>query len=95
MTEKYVLIHGAWQGGWAWLPVAGAMSRERAGRLLAEGTVDMIVFGRWFISNPDLVERLRNDWPLNDPAPKSFYPNPDTAPEGDACGYIDYPPYRG
>ena len=27
MTENFVLVHGAWHGGWAWQPVA---SRLRA-----------------------------------------------------------------
>ncbi|NQE65365.1 alkene reductase [Caulobacter sp. RHG1] len=75
------------------LMVAGAMSRKRADRLLAEGVVDMIVFGRWFISNPDLVARLQNDWPLADADPASFYPNPETLKNRDVEGYIDYPPH--
>jgi len=75
------------------LMVAGAMSRERADRLLANGTVDLIAFGRWFISNPDLVERLRNNWPIAEPDPTSFYPNPETVRDREAQGYIDYPAY--
>lgn len=77
------------------LMVAGAMSRGRADRLLADGTVDIIVFGRWFISNSDLVERLRNDWPLADADPASFYPNPDTVHNREVEGYMDCPPYDG
>lgn len=46
------------------LVVAGNMTRELADRLLAEGTADIIAFGRPFISNPDLVERVRNGSPL-------------------------------
>ncbi|MEJ5081394.1 oxidoreductase [Ochrobactrum sp. MYb379] len=75
------------------LMVAGAMTRERADRLLAEGTVDIIVFGRWFISNPDLVERLRNHWPLNEPKPEMFYPKPRTSTDKLGEGYTDYPPF--
>jgi N-ethylmaleimide reductase len=45
---------------------------------------DLICFGRPFISNPDLVERLRVGAPLATPDPNTFY-------AGDAHGYIDYP----
>lgn len=45
---------------------------------------DLICFGRPFISNPDLVERLRTGAPLAQPDPNTFY-------AGDAHGYIDYP----
>ncbi|MBU6493236.1 MAG: alkene reductase [Burkholderiales bacterium] len=45
---------------------------------------DLIAFGRPFISNPDLVERLKTGGPLN-PLDKS------TLYGGDARGYIDYP----
>jgi len=44
----------------------------------------MFAFGRLFIANPDLVERLRVGAPLNEPDPTSLY-------DGDARGYIDYP----
>jgi N-ethylmaleimide reductase len=43
-------------------------------------------FGTLFISNPDLVERFKNGWPLNAPDPKTFY-------GGDAKGYTDDPTY--
>ena len=44
----------------------------------------MVAFGRLFISNPDLPERLRLDAPLNTPDLATFY-------GGDAKGYTDYP----
>jgi N-ethylmaleimide reductase len=50
----------------------------------AEGHADMIAFGRPFIANPDLVERLRIGAPLNKPDPATMY-------GGGAGGYIDYP----
>lgn len=53
----------------------------------AERTGNMIGFGRLFISNPDLVERLRNGWPLNKYDRNTFYTN-------SAEGYIDYPFYK-
>jgi 2,4-dienoyl-CoA reductase-like NADH-dependent reductase (Old Yellow Enzyme family) len=51
---------------------------------LAEGIADAISFGRPFLANPDLVERLRDGADLNAPNPKTFYtPGPE--------GYTDYP----
>jgi 2,4-dienoyl-CoA reductase-like NADH-dependent reductase (Old Yellow Enzyme family) len=52
---------------------------------LASGLADAIAFGRPFLANPDLVERLRRDAPLNKPNPATFYTQ---GPEG----YLDYPP---
>ncbi len=68
------------------LILAGGMTRERAESLIANGTIDLAAFGQPFISNPDLVTRLRNDWPLTKPDRATYY-------GGDARGYIDYPPY--
>ncbi|GAA0590494.1 alkene reductase [Kribbella sandramycini] len=48
---------------------------------------DLISFGRAFIANPDLVERLRNHLPLT-PADESTYF------EGGTRGYLTYPPYH-
>jgi DNA-binding transcriptional LysR family regulator len=45
-------------------------------------------FGRPFISNPDLVERFANDWPLNDGASPKLWNSFDTV------GYTDFPTYR-
>lgn len=40
---------------------------------LEAGQMDGIVYGRWFISNPDLVERLKNGWPLAPFDSATFY----------------------
>lgn len=45
---------------------------------------DLIAFGRPYIANPDLVERLRSNAPLNVPDRKTFF-------GGGARGYTDYP----
>jgi len=50
----------------------------------AKNLADLICFGKPFISNPDLVERLREGAALTPPDPATFY-------AGDAKGYIDYP----
>ena len=60
---------------------------------LNTGAADLIAFGRPWISNPDLVERYKNDWPLApaDHATWWMYP---TFPEGDpSVGYSDFPVY--
>ena len=51
---------------------------------LCHGTADLFAFGRAFISNPDLVERLKTGAPLAQLNPATLY-------GGDAAGYIDYP----
>jgi len=52
------------------------------------GLADLIAFGRPFISNPDLVERFRNGWPLAEPAAMAAWYSPTGAK-----GYTDFPPY--
>ena len=61
---------------------------ESAEAAIASGAADLIAFGRPYISNPDLVERFRNDWPLAKPAEMSTW----YSPVG-AAGYSDFPPY--
>ncbi|MGP9810669.1 alkene reductase [Rhodopseudomonas sp. NSM] len=55
-----------------------------ADKHLESGAADLIAFGKPFISNPDLVERLKTGAPLNDPDKSTFY-------GGGAKGYTDYP----
>ncbi|MFT9382741.1 alkene reductase [Gluconobacter sp. P5B12] len=55
-----------------------------AEQVVEEGTADAVAFGRLFIANPDLVERLKAKEPFNAPDPKTFYAS---GPEG----YTDYP----
>jgi len=59
--------------------------RERAQAALDAGQADAIAFGRTFLANPDLVERLRTGAPLNDDVMATWYSQ---GPEG----YTDYPP---
>ena len=51
-------------------PIIGncGYTQDTAEKAIQEGNADMIAFGRPFISNPDLVERFRNGWPLADDA---------------------------
>jgi len=55
-----------------------------ATEVLDKNKADLIAFGKLFISNPDLVERLKLGAPLNDFDKATFY-------GGDAKGYTDYP----
>ncbi|CAN7406269.1 alkene reductase [Pseudoduganella sp. LjRoot289] len=64
--------------------VAGGFDKEGAEQALAEGRADLVAMGRPFLANPDLVERMRRDAPLNAPDPSTFY-------TPGAQGYTDYP----
>ena len=63
-------------------------TKEAAEQRIAEGSADMIAFGRPYITNPDLVERFANGWPLNPAEDMSLWYTP--GPEG----YTDYAPYQ-
>ena len=58
--------------------------RESAIKAVEAGKVDAVAFGKAFISNPDLVERLKENTALNEPNQSTFY-------GGGAEGYTDYP----
>jgi 2,4-dienoyl-CoA reductase-like NADH-dependent reductase (Old Yellow Enzyme family) len=60
------------------------LTGPEAERLIREGKADAVAFGKDYIANPDLVERLRQGRELNIPDPSTFY-------GGGARGYIDYP----
>ncbi len=67
---------------------AGGFDGASAAAIVAAGDADLVAFGRHFIANPDLVERLRGDLPLNAYDRKTFY-------GGDWRGYTDYPRFLG
>jgi N-ethylmaleimide reductase len=58
--------------------------REKAIQAITEGHADMVAFGRPFIANPDLPERLRLNAPLAVATPDAYY-------GGGAQGYTDFP----
>ncbi|KQQ78067.1 alkene reductase [Rhizobium sp. Leaf321] len=60
------------------------MSKEDGERLINAEDADAVAFGRDYIANPDLAERLRWNLPLNTPNRDTFYGE---GPEG----YTDYP----
>lgn len=59
---------------------------ESGNQALAAGAADFIAFGRFYISNPDLVERFQAGAPLAEPDQGTFY-------TPGAKGYTDYPRY--
>jgi N-ethylmaleimide reductase len=64
--------------------LAGGFDKQSAEKALRDNRADLIAFGRPFLANPDLVERMRRDAALNAPDMASFYlPG--------AKGYTDYP----
>ncbi|MCA8233198.1 alkene reductase [Burkholderia cenocepacia] len=65
------------------LIAAGGFTTDSAHRMIEAGDADLVAFGRLFISNPDLPERLRVGAPLNHYDRSTFY-------GGDARGYTDY-----
>ena len=62
---------------------AAAYTPESAAEAIDKKHADAIVFGRLFIANPDLVERIKENKPLNSPDRSTFY-------GGGAHGYTDY-----
>lgn len=66
---------------------AGKYTAERGIRVIEAGWGDLIAFGRPFIANPDLPERIANNWPLNQVDPASMY-------GGTSKGYTDYSTYQ-
>ena len=64
-------------------------TKEDAQERLESGAADLAAFGRPWISNPDLVERFKNDWALTPFEDMTLWYTP--GPEG----YIDYQTYNG
>jgi len=72
--------------GWptAVLVVRYGRSREQIADDIDAGLADIAPLGRFALANPDLVERLRADAPLNELDPATLY-------SGGSAGYTDYP----
>lgn len=68
--------------------LCGGYDKEKAEADIESGLANLIAFGRPFINNPDLVERMENDWPL------SQYLNIDLFYTSDEKGYTDYPSHK-
>ena len=77
----FLALRHAFNGAWM---VNNGYDRRMAMEAVEAGSADLVAFGRPFISNPDLVERLKRDAPLNPSDPNTWY-------GGDGRGYVDYP----
>ena len=66
---------------------AGGFAPADAVQIVESGAADLVAFGRYFISNPDLPKRIKESLPLNDYDRDTFY-------GGNAHGYTDYPAYK-
>jgi N-ethylmaleimide reductase len=65
------------------------LTKDSAEGMIRSGAADLACFGRLYMSNPDLPERIANNWPLN---PEAEYPTW-WGPTG-AAGYSDIPTYE-
>jgi N-ethylmaleimide reductase len=77
----FAALRRLWPGAWI---VNNGYTPSMALETIAGGRADAVSFGKAFISNPDLVRRLREGRELAAPDPKTFY-------GGGAEGYTDYP----
>ncbi len=98
LVEPRSEMYGDMLGEWAEQPVGAIFREDFANTLMVcggydgpsaasavdQGHADVVAFGRWFISNPDLPERIRRNAPLNAYDRDTFY-------GGGAEGYTDYP----
>jgi N-ethylmaleimide reductase len=75
------LFRGAFKGAFL---SAGGFNPESAKEAVAAGLADAVVFGRFFISNPDLPRKIREGLPLTPYDRSTFY-------GGGEKGYTDYP----
>ncbi|WP_332759396.1 alkene reductase [Pseudarthrobacter sp.] len=66
------------------LVVRYGRNREQIADDVAAGLADVAPLGRYALANPDIVERLRSNAPLNEVDPSTLY-------GGGAAGYTDYP----
>ncbi|HRH50643.1 MAG TPA: alkene reductase [Panacibacter sp.] len=67
--------------------LCGGYNKERAEADIESGLADLIAFGRPFINNPDLVERMANNWALSTALHMDLFYT------ADEKGYTDYPIY--
>jgi N-ethylmaleimide reductase len=78
-------VRAAFPGKIIWC--GGFIDRQGAQAALDTGLVDLIAFGRPYIGNPDLAERLRHGWPLTEADRSAYYTR-----RGEV-GYTDFPAY--
>ncbi|WP_391091850.1 alkene reductase [Vibrio sp. NH-UV-68] len=77
-------IRQAYQGT---IIYAGRYDSDKAAQAINDGLADMIGFGRPFIANPDLPNRIKHDYPLATHDPATLF-------GGAEQGLVDYPEYQ-
>ncbi|MDM9621768.1 alkene reductase [Rhizobium sp. S96] len=82
----YQALRAAYEkaGGKASWMVNNGYDRELAIDAVESGRADLVAFGKPFIANPDLVQRLKNNLPLAGLDQATLY-------GGGSKGYVDYP----
>ena len=67
--------------------ICNGLTPETAEQSVQDGKTDLAAFGKPFLANPDLPERIAEHAELNQPDPSTFYtPGPE--------GYTDYRPMQ-
>lgn len=88
--DTYVALRKAWPNAFIANPSGGIVGKQANGddarHWLSLG-VDLVSFGRAFLGNPDLVERLRLGLDLHEADSDTYY-------QGGDAGYLDYSTYR-
>jgi len=88
MTKARALDYGALRSKFSGPYIANnGYDLVRGQVAVGDGAADLVAFGIPFLANPDLVRRYRENLPLNEADPSTFY-------GGNEIGYTDYPVYR-
>lgn len=85
-TNKLATFRDILSKGGVKFVAAGGYNRDNCVPKLDAGDADLIIFGRFFISNPDLPKRLAEGLPLNAYDRSTFY-----GADPPSKGYTDYP----
>jgi len=80
LDKMIALVHPHYRGP---LIVGAGVTPERASEIVESGSADAVAFGRLFITNPDLVARIRQNGPYNPVRDIGIYGGTDV-------GYTDY-----
>ena len=67
----------------------GGYDQATGNQAIASGAAQLVSYGKPYIANPDLVTRFKQNAPIEQPNPKTFYGRGDT--ENAPIGYTDYP----
>jgi N-ethylmaleimide reductase len=70
--------------------VNASLTKEIAEGMVRSGAADMVSFARYYLANPDLVDRFKNNWPLAEVTKQEHWWG-----YVGAEGYTDYPAYSG